>query len=68
MGTLLNKCIEFSKNATLELYNVPSITLIKCNLLGSDVSKLPLIFDSISESLLLKHILKLLLLDPTPKY
>jgi len=66
--TLLNKCTEFSINAILDLYNVPSTIHVRWNLLGDDVSKLPLTFDSISVSLFLKETLNLLLLDPTPQY
>ena len=66
--TLSNKCTEFSINAILDLYNVPSTIHVRWNLVGDDVSKLPLTFDSISVSLFLKHILNLLSLDPTLQY
>lgn len=56
----------FSKNTTLDLCNEPFTTHIKWNLLGCDVSKLPVTFNSTSVSFSLMYILNLLLLDPTP--
>lgn len=66
--TLLNKCTEFSKNATLDLYVVPSTSHVRWNLLGCDGSKLPLTFDFITASLFLKQTMKWLLFDPTSQY